>query len=396
MEDTPSLSAGSVQDRLKIAILVRRFVTTGGAERYAVEVARRLALKHNVHVFAQEWAWNGREKIVFHRIPKFFERPSLLNLILFSYFTRKNLDESFDIIHSHERVTHFDALTIHCPCFRTFITQEKRWWKKIGIWISVAISPRKLTYLRLEKKQFCFHNQRMLIAVSENVKKNVQASYALPEDYFGLAYPGVDVQFGNKNDAAKNRETTRAKLGIGQNDLVILFVGTEFKRKGLDSLLRGFALVVRSGIKLVIAGGGNPDNYVILSKKLGIEDHVLFLGLVEDIEIIYAMSDIYILPTLSDPAAMTPIEAMASGLATVMSCSKYNGSAEHISQNEAIILENPENPNEIADSLSLLMDKAFRTELSQRGRQLAKKLTWEKTTEDTVAVYQRILQLKKE
>ena len=40
---------------MKIALLIRRYITTGGAERYAVEVARRLARVHEVHVFAQQW-----------------------------------------------------------------------------------------------------------------------------------------------------------------------------------------------------------------------------------------------------------------------------------------------------------------------------------------------------
>jgi glycosyltransferase involved in cell wall biosynthesis len=69
--------------RLKIAILIRNFVTTGGAERYAMEVTRRLAKDHEVHVFAQEWTYYGNEKIYFHRIPKYFERPSFLNQLVF-------------------------------------------------------------------------------------------------------------------------------------------------------------------------------------------------------------------------------------------------------------------------------------------------------------------------
>lgn len=378
--------------RLKIAMLVRRFITTGGMERYVVEISRRLALRHDVHVFAQEWSWRGDEAITFHKIPKYFTKPNFLNLLLFSYFTRKSIDDSFDIVHSHERVTHFDALTIHCPCFRTFINQQKRWWKKLITWILVIISPRKLAYLWLEKKQFAYNNKRMLIAVSEHVKKNVQENYLLPDTYFGLAYPGVDIEFHRKEDIVKERERIRSKIGIKQNDLVILFVGTEFKRKGLNSLLKGFALVACHDMKLVIAGGGKQDKYLRLAKKLGIENQVLFLGLVENIEKIYIMSDIYILPTLSDPAAMTPIEAMASGLATIMSCSKYNGSAEHITKKEAIILENPENPQEIADSLSKLMDNDFRSKMSEKGSGLAKQLTWDRTTEQTLNVYYQILQ----
>ena len=63
MENVFNPSAASPKEKLKIAVLIRRFVLTGGAERYAVEVTRRLARDHDVSVFAQEWSFEGKEKI---------------------------------------------------------------------------------------------------------------------------------------------------------------------------------------------------------------------------------------------------------------------------------------------------------------------------------------------
>jgi UDP-glucose:(heptosyl)LPS alpha-1,3-glucosyltransferase len=395
MENTLDPSGSTPQKRLKIAILVRNFVTTGGMERYCVEVTRRLALKHDVHVFAQKWRWEGEEKITFHRIPKFLTKPNFLNLLLFSYFTRKKVDNSFDIIHSHERVTHFDTLTVHCPCFRTYITDERSLLKRILIWLSIALSPRKMAYLWLENRQFSYNSKRMLIAVSDKVKKNVSANYPLPDEYFGLAFPGVDYSLKNRDRYSEISETERKRLGINKDDLVILFVGTEFRRKGLDALLRGFAMIVKDNIKLLIAGKGEKKRrYKRLVKELGIADHVIFLGLVEDMKNIYAISDIYILPSLSEPAGMAPIEAMAAGVPTIISSSRYAGSAERIKDGEAIVLENPDRPVNIADALSRLMDGDLRKELGAKGRELARYLTWEQTTKDTLDVYYRILELK--
>ena len=88
---------------------------------------------------------------------------------------------------------------------------------RILVWFSVALSPRKLAYLWLEKKQFTYNRKRLLIAVSENVKKNVQANYLLPEDYFGMAYPGVDCNPGRKNDFDSHVKMLRAKIGIDKD-----------------------------------------------------------------------------------------------------------------------------------------------------------------------------------
>lgn len=381
-----------MQTKLKVAILVRRFTTTGGAERYAVEVARRLALIHEVHVFAQEWTLEGNENIRFHKIPKYFNSPRFLNALVFDFFTRRDVDASFDIVHSHERVRKFDVLTIHCPCFKTFLTRKKNNMERWLAWLSTAISPRKLAYLWLEKNQFTPNKQRAWLAVSHYVKANVQESYALPDECFRIAYPGVGTGF-NQNPPA-NRTADRLNLGVAENELALLFVGTEFKRKGLDALLQAVALARSAPFKLLVAGGGDSRSYAATAEQLGIKDRVIFLGLVSDIERIYALADIFVLPTLNDPFGMSIMEAMASGVPAITSCAAYNGCAETIREGEALLLEHPQDPQEIADALSLLIDDDYRHDLARRGRKLARYITWENTAKQTLAAYQAVMQAK--
>jgi glycosyltransferase involved in cell wall biosynthesis len=381
---------------MKIALLIKRFVTTGGAERYAMEVARRLALQHDVHVFAQEWSYEGKEKITFHKIPRFLMKPSWLNQLLFSHFSRKTVDSSFDILHSHEKVTKFDVMTIHSPCFRSFITQHKSPYKRLAVQSLALFSPRKLAWLWLEKRQFAHRQGRLFIAVSKNVQNNVQANYVLPAGCFHIAYPGVNASIVTDMDARKRWKSLRSKFRLSEEELIILFVGTEFKRKGLDALLHGFALIPHSKVKLLVAGGGGDkmNKYKNLAENLGLGNHVVFLGLVKDVEELYTLSDVFILPTLSDPSPMAPIEAMTFGLPTVMSCSEYSGAAEHIKSGEALILNNPRDPNEIAGALRKVMDADFRAQLGRKGQALAAGLTWEATAANTLSVYEEVLRKK--
>lgn len=392
MTDTMNAEKG----KLKIAILVRRFVTTGGMERYCVEVTRRLARHHDVHVFAQEWSWEGPEKITFHKVPRYFIKPNYLNQLFFSLYTARIPDDSFDIIHSHERVTRFDTLTVHCPCFRTYIAEEKSILKRAMILLSIAMSPRKTSYLLHEKKQFAYNKKRMLIAVSDKVKDNVRDCYSLPGDFFGIAFPGVNPEVLKRSSNWDNAEKLRSRLGIPGNDTVILFVGTEFERKGLDALLKGFKKISGPGLWLVVAGGGEKHaRYNRMATEMGISGRVKFLGLVSDIETVYAASDIFILPTLSEPAGMAPVEAMAAGLPVIVSSSKYAGCAEQIKEGEALFLENPEDPDEISAALTELMDEKVRARFAEKGKRLAESLTWDRTTEETMAVYLKILDLKR-
>lgn len=384
--------------KLRIAVLLRRFVTTGGAERYAVEVTRRLAKEHEVHVFCQEWEPQLVTNITIHKVPRPIQPFAFVNQLIFSYFTRRALLGStyfFDIIHTHERVTQFDVLTLHCPCYRSFISNQKGLWNKVRIWASIVTSPRDLAYLWLEKRQFAHKKDRQFIAVSENIKKDVQANYGSPDESFSLAYPGVDLaQFGQEVATNKTRESLRAKIGISKDDVVILFVGTEFRRKGLGALLSAYALIDRKNTKLVVAGGGGGKEkiYSQMASNLGVAEDVVFLGLVRDPASVYGLADIFVLPTLSDPSPMAPIEAMASGVATIMSSARYAGSAEHIRDGGAIILDDPQDPREIARAIDhLRQDKGARNELAQKGRQVTEALTWDRTTRNTLQAYMTVL-----
>jgi len=379
---------------LKIAVLVWDFVTTGGAERYACEVTRRLAEKHDVHVFSQSWDPAVSDKITYHRIPKWCSKPSWVNQLLFSYFTKRALDDSFDIIHTHDRVTRFHILTIHCPCYRGFIVEKKGVPAKLLVWLSVVTSPRSLAYLWMEKQQFTLRPDRLLIAVSRTVQEDVQRLYRLPESFFRRAYPGVDLAAIDDAVRKTERGAMRRQMGVAPRDYLALFVGTEFKRKGLDTLLAAIARaadLARLRLLVVGGGGGQLERYRRQVTEAGLADRVVFTGLMKEVFAYYAIADVFILPTRSDPCPMAPVEAMASGLATIMSRSPFCGTAEHVKNHEALLLQDPENADELAAALRTCSEANFRHTLGERGKALARTLSWERTTEDTLNAYYQFL-----
>lgn len=375
--------------RLKIAVLIKRFLRTGGAEKYAMEVVRRLAMDHEVHVFAHEWVFDGPEPMTFHKIPRVCRKPAWVNQLFFSYFCRRAVSHGFDVVHSFEKVPTFDVMTVQSPCFKSPELRKLGQWRQLLDLAGTAISPRTLAWRWLEAGQFAEDGRRVIIAVAEKVKRNVQDCYGLPDDYFQLAYTGVEVPPVERVYSLQELNGIRARLGVSTDDVVVLFVGTEFKRKGLDALLHGLALAPRARFKLLIAGGGGGklDYYKRLTERIGLGAEVRFLGLVQDIERIYPVADMYILPTLADPCPLAPLEAMAAGVATIMSAADFNGSAELIQNGEAVLLADPRNPREIADALITLTDRQVRNDLAERGRLLVRQFTWDKTASQTLSAY---------
>ena len=105
---------------MKIAVLIRNYRrSAGGAERYCVELTERLSANHDVHVFTQNYENNPLSQITFHKILQLSEKPRFINQLLFSRLTKNATSGKFDIVHSHELVTHADIYTIHVPCFKS-------------------------------------------------------------------------------------------------------------------------------------------------------------------------------------------------------------------------------------------------------------------------------------
>jgi UDP-glucose:(heptosyl)LPS alpha-1,3-glucosyltransferase len=363
---------------MKIALLIRRFITTGGAERYAVEVTRRLAKTHEVHVLAQEWD-HEPEDITLHRVPLLSRKPRAFNQWWFSWQTSRMAQKlGVDLIYTHERVTCFDVMNIHSGTFvgglwGTHAGEQKNPFRT---WLKILTAPGIWAYMRLEK----LHNQpapgRFWVADSEMVKREVQHYYSIPDNRFFIAHSGVDPA---EPDAAAKRALWRGKLGLGAEQVVALFVGSEFRRKGLPTLLEAMALLKDNAPHLVIVGGKDLEPYQKRAGELGINQRLTWAGRVSNVKDYYALADIFVLPTLSDPSPLAPLEAMAYGCAAIVSSGKYTGAAELIKNGEAIVLEDPRNPAEIARAMEQLMDSTRRQALARRGQELTRELSWDRT-----------------
>ncbi|WP_221894762.1 glycosyltransferase family 4 protein [Bathymodiolus japonicus methanotrophic gill symbiont] len=108
---------------MRIAVLVRHYTPIGGAERYCVELTERLAERHEVHLFCQAIECKPSPNIVVHHIPKKRDKPRYINQLEFSKLTRLATEGQFDIVHSHDMVTHANVQTLHVPCVRSRYTE---------------------------------------------------------------------------------------------------------------------------------------------------------------------------------------------------------------------------------------------------------------------------------
>ncbi|WP_428353300.1 glycosyltransferase family 4 protein [Methyloprofundus sp.] len=378
--------------RLRIAVLIRHYTRIGGAERYCVELTERLAERHEVHLFCQAIEIEPHPNIVVHLIPKKREKPRYVNQLEFSRWTRLATEGQFDIVHSHDMVTHANVQTLHVPCVLSRYT-ETTGGRKILRYLNTAISPRMLSYLWLEKKQICTQNNRQIIAVSEFLARNITRSYPDIVNNINIAYPGIAVSQTRKS-LSTIRQQQRSALQLKEDDFVILFVANDYKRKGLLVILQALQALHIPQLHLVVVGHDRPEKFTSAINKAGLNDQVHLLGKSDDMHALYPIADALIHPTLADTYAMVVLEAMAHAIPVIVSNARYCGFSEHLTENEALLIDKPKDPVELAKHIQALHnDKKLRKKLAKNGREKARSLSWENTLQQTLLAYRKALEI---
>jgi len=375
--------------RLKVAVLIRNFSSSGGgAERYCVELTNRLSKIHEVHVFSQHNSEHSKY-ISFHKIPKWFEKPRFVNQLLFSWLTKRATQTKFDIVHSHDMATHANIYTLHVPCVRTKWTQAKG-IKKALRWANTALSPRKMAYLWLEYKEMQASSSRHFISVSEYLSRNILESYPKLDGHITIAHPGIDILPRSEKKITKLRQQFREDYNIPVSALVLLFVAHGFKRKGLPAIIQALEDLNNQDVHIIVVGSGNPKEIRINSPTIQKNTH--FIGVVKNMNELYPVADALIHPTLGDTYGMVVLEAMSHKLPVIVSNAQYCGFSEHLNNEEAIILNNPQSSKELSKKIKMLNTQInLRNKISANGFRKSKQISWDNTTLETLKAYKQVI-----
>ncbi|OLB15188.1 MAG: hypothetical protein AUH07_03240 [Gemmatimonadetes bacterium 13_2_20CM_70_9] len=167
------------------------------------------------------------------------------------------------------------------------------------------------------------------------------------------------------------------------------------RQKGLDYLVKALAqLPPQRRVRLVVVGedwGGVAD-LRSLARTLGIEDRILFKGLLARDEVLraYASADVFVLPSLFEPFGIVLLEAMAAGLPVV--ASRVGGIVDVVEDGKTGLLVPPRNPQAIADAIErLLSNPTLRQRMGAEARMRAPAYSWEELVPRILEVYREAM-----
>jgi UDP-glucose:(heptosyl)LPS alpha-1,3-glucosyltransferase len=216
--------------------------------------------------------------------------------------------------------------------------------------LPVQLNPYHRGRLRLERSMFAPGGYARLLALAEDVKSDVIRIYGVPEtDVEVLAY-GFDPEMFDPDRRELHRAAARARFGYGEEDRVLLFVANELERKGFDVLIEAMGVLDDPTVKLLGAGKVAPEAYRSLIDRLGLTDRLQWVGSSDDVALLHAASDVFVLPTRYEAWGLVIVEALGSGLPVVTS--QLAGAAVAVADGRTgRLLQNPDDAAELANGL---------------------------------------------
>jgi glycosyltransferase involved in cell wall biosynthesis len=217
-----------------------------------------------------------------------------------------------------------------------------------------------------------------VVANSEAVKSVTVAKEGYNPEAISViynGYPQTDSHGGaeNKGEGKGSREEVRVALGFAETDSLFILAANlrPIKRIGDAIAALGQLAKKKSGIHLVIAGGGNSQAYQKLAEKVGVLDNVHFLGARDDVKSILPAMDVGVLCSQSEGYSNAIVEYMQAGLPVIASA--VGGNVEAVEHGKTGYLYPVEEIQSLADHLAelLIVDTEKAAEMGSRGRELA-------------------------
>ncbi len=284
--------------------------------------------------------------------------------------------KSFDIIHAHDWLTYPAGIVAKEMSGKPLIVHvHATEYDRSGE------NPNKTVY-EIEKKGM--QAADTIIAVSEFTKKIIINKYGIPASKISVVHNGII--------EAKNKFITKKTTPYRKK--TVSFIGRITYQKGPDYFIETARMVLRKfpNTHFVMAGSGDmllPMIHRIAELKLSSRFHFTGFLQAEEIEKLYALSDIYVMPSVSEPFGITPLEAMQSGIPVIIS--KQSGVSEVLTN---VFKINFWDIHAMADTIcNLLKHESLSDTLIHSGMQEIKNIKWEDSAIKIKKIYKSHLQV---
>jgi glycogen(starch) synthase len=282
--------------------------------------------------------------------------------------------EEFDIVHAHDWMTYPAGVAVAAAFGRPLVVHvHSTEFDRSGEHVNQMIYDIEREGMERADK---------VVTVSHLTRNIVMSRYGISPDKVEVVYNGVE----------RHGKWSPAKMSIATGEKVVLFLGRITMQKGPEYFLQAAkkVLEVVEDVKFVMAGSGDMMYRAIeMAAQLGIGHKVLFTGFLrgDDVRRVFQMADLYVMPSVSEPFGIAPLEALDNDVPVIIS--KQSGVSEVLNHVLKVdFWDVTEMANKIA---AVLRYPPLQMTLRSHGNFEVRRLRWKDAARHCLSVYEQLL-----
>lgn len=285
--------------------------------------------------------------------------------------------ESFDVVHGHDWMTAPAAIAAARRADRPLVMHAHA--------LECDRSGDHPDHRIVTLERNGLRNADRAICVSEFTRDQVHQQYGVPAERLRVLHNAV-------TPAASASTLLGSAPAAGEPGPTVLFLGRVTMQKGPEYFLRAAARVIehRPDARFVLSGSGDLlPGMIELSASLGLAGHVNFTGFLRgaDVQRMYSQANLYVMPSVSEPFGIAPLEAMVQGVPVIVS--KQSGVSEVV---EHALKVDFWDVDELANKiLAAISYPALAADLSKHGREEASSMSWKSRGASLERIYREVV-----
>lgn len=283
--------------------------------------------------------------------------------------------EDFDVVHAHDWMTYPAGMVVSAMTGKPLVVHIHS--------TEFDRSGENVNQVVYDIERQGLHAADRVVAVSYLTRSIVTSRYSVPAEKVSVVYNAID-RSGSMPDPKMSK--------IDKDEKIVLFLGRITMQKGPEYFLAAAkkVLEVMDNVKFVMAGSGDMVSRTIeLAAEMGIGHKVLFTGFLrgKDVDRIFQMADLFVMPSVSEPFGLVPLEALRNDVPVIIS--KQSGVAEVLTHALKVDFWDI---HEIANKIvAVLRHPPLQATLREHGNFEVRKLSWEDAAQQCIDIYDSLV-----
>lgn len=298
---------------MKLAFVLFNYFPYGGLERDMLAIASACAAKgHCVTIYTQSWIGDRPANITVKEIAVHgFTNHGRATNFAAAYQEAVRVDP-VDVVIGFNKMPGLDIYFAADVCFAQKVFKEKSWLYRQ--------SSRCKSFMALEKSVFGVDSKTQIMIIASTQIAPFKEYYQTPDSRLHLLPPGIRRDRIMPEDYWTLRKTLRSEYDLAEDAFLLLMVGSDFRRKGVELSIRALAALptaLRQRAQLWVAGQDDSRRYIKLAQTLGVGEQLHMLGARDDIPQLMWSADMLLHPAHSEAAGAVLLEAAVAGLPVI-------------------------------------------------------------------------------